>query len=308
MEENPAAATPQSATFRCGYAAIVGRPNVGKSTLLNRIIGQKLSITADKPQTTRHQILGVKTLANAQIMYVDTPGIHGDSNRAINRYMNKAAASVLRDVDVVLFVIQAPKWTDADEAVLEKLRQLSAPVILVVNKVDQIKDKSRLLPYLQQVATKHDYCNVIPLSAKKGDNLEALERAVLERLPLHPPMFPEDQLTDRSVRFLVAELIREKLVRELGQELPYRTTVEIESFKEEEGLTRISAIILVEAKGQKAIIIGRGGERLKSIGTHARQDIEKLLGNKVFLQLWVKVKEGWSDDARALQSLGYHEP
>lgn len=290
---------------KCGYIAIIGRPNVGKSTLLNRILGLKLSITSRKPQTTRHQILGVKTLDDTQFIYVDTPGIHSGGKKAINRYMNKAASSVIHDVDVLLFLVQAMKWTDEDQMVLDKLRDVKAPVILVINKVDTVEEKKSLLPFMQEASQKYAFNNVIPLSAKKGENLDKLEQAIRDLLPEHPPLFQEDEYTDRSVRFLVAELIREKLVRELGKELPYETTVEIEQFKEDEKLVTIHAMILVEKKGQKAIIIGNQGSRLKSIGTKARLDMEKLLEKKVFLQLWVKVKAGWSDSESALRSLGY---
>lgn len=291
--------------YKCGYIAIIGRPNVGKSTLLNRILGLKLSITSRKPQTTRHQILGVKTLENAQYVYVDTPGIHSGGKKAINRYMNKAASSVIHDVDVLLFLVQALKWTDEDQMVLDKLKDVTAPIVLVINKVDIVEEKEKLLPFIQQISQKYTFNNVIPLSAKKGENVASLEQTIGELLPENPPLFQEDEYTDRSVRFLVAELIREKLVRELGKELPYETTVEIEQFKEDEKLVTIHAVILVEKKGQKAIIIGNQGSRLKSIGTKARLDMEKLLDKKVFLQLWVKVKAGWSDSESALRSLGY---
>jgi GTP-binding protein Era len=297
--------TDPGAGFKCGYIAIIGRPNVGKSTLLNHILGIKLSITSRKPQTTRHQILGVKTTAQGQFIYVDTPGIHSGGKKAINRYMNKAASSVIHDVDVLLFLVQAMKWTEEDQMVLDKLEAVDVPVILVVNKVDKLADKDPLLPFLQQVGTKRNFHNIIPLSALKGDNIDTLEHCILAELPENPAVFSEDEYTDRSVRFLVAEIIREKLVRELGQELPYQTTVEIESYKDKENITEVHAVILVEAKGQKAIIIGNKGARLKNIGTRARKDMEKLLDRKVFLQLWVKVKAGWSDNEQALRSLGY---
>lgn len=291
--------------FKCGYIAIIGRPNVGKSTLLNHILGVKLSITSRKPQTTRHQILGVKTSAQAQFIYVDTPGIHGGGKKAINRYMNKAASSVIHDVDVVLFVVRALHWTPEDERVLELLVSVKTPVILVVNKVDMVPEKDQLLPYLQMLGEKFSFHNVIPLSALKGSNIAALEQCVQDLLPANPPVFDEDSYTDRSMRFLAAEIVREKLVRELGKELPYESTVEIEQFNEDGALTEIHALILVESQGQKAIVIGSGGERLKSIGTKARKDLELLTGRKVFLKLWVKVKSGWSDSESALRSLGY---
>jgi len=291
--------------FRCGYVAIIGRPNMGKSTLLNHMLGLKLSITSRKPQTTRHQIMGVKTVENGQLIFVDTPGIHSGGGKAINRYMNRAASSVIHDVDVVLFIVQSLKWTDEDELVLNKLKGVEAPVVLLVNKVDQVADKDQLLPYIQKISEKYDFKNVMPISAMKGDNLPQLEKYILGLLPKGPAVFEEDQITDRSTRFLVAEIIREKLVRELGNELPYQTTVEIERYKDEEKITRIHALILVETKGQKVIVIGDKGAKLKSIGTNARKDIEALIDRKVFLQLWVKVKSGWSDSETSLKNLGY---
>lgn len=290
---------------RCGYVAIVGRPNVGKSTLLNAILGQKISITSRRPQTTRHRILGIQTIGHSQAVYVDTPGLHLGGKRAMNRYMNRTAASVLGEVDVVVFVVEGLRWTNEDEHVLKLLTAVKVPVILVVNKVDQIVDKKALLPHLQVLAAKRDFAAVIPLSAKSKDNVAALEQNVLERLPVSEPFFPEDQITDKSERFLAAELIREKLTRRLGEELPYALTVEIQEFKDENGLLRISATIWVERPGQKKIVIGKGGTVLKEVGQKARLDMEKLFGHKVFLQLWVKVKEGWADDERALRSLGY---
>lgn len=292
-------------SYKCGYVAIIGRPNVGKSTLLNHILGVKLSITSRKPQTTRHQILGVKTSEQAQFIYVDTPGIHGGGKKAINRYMNKAASSVIHDVDVVLFVVRALHWTPEDERVLALLESVKTPVILVVNKVDMVPEKDQLLPYLQMLGEKFAFHNVLPVSALKGGNIVALEQCIQALLPVNQPVFDEDSYTDRSMRFLAAEIIREKLVRELGKELPYESTVEIEKFDEEGALTEIHALILVESRGQKAIVIGAKGERLKSIGTKARKDLEALTGRKVFLKLWVKVKEGWSDSESALRSLGY---
>jgi len=291
--------------FKCGYIAIIGRPNMGKSTLLNYFLGLKLSITSRKPQTTRHQILGVKTVDKGQFIFVDTPGIHSGGNRAINRYMNRAASSVIHDVDVVLFLVQALKWTDEDQLVLNKLEQVDVPVILIVNKVDKINDKDQLLPFIGEISEKYNFANVIPISATQGDNVQQLEDYLLTLLPVAPAFFQDDEFTDRSSRFLAAEIIREKLVRELGNELPYQTTVEIERYKDEENITRIHALILVETKGQKIIVIGDKGARLKSIGTKARKDIEKLIDRKVFLQLWVKVKSGWSDSETSLRSLGY---
>jgi GTP-binding protein Era len=294
-----------NSVFQCGFVAIIGRPNVGKSTLLNHILGQKISITSRKPQTTRHQILGVKTSTNAQVIYVDTPGMHNRRSTAINRYMNRAANSVLNDVDLILFVVQALQWTEEDEAVLERLQEIRTPALLVVNKIDKLADKNELLPFIEKLTAKHGFDAVIPVSALHAENIGQLEADVSERMPENEAFFPADQITDRTVRFLAAEIIREKLVRELGQELPYTTAVEIERFEEGESINRIFATIYVETKGQKAIIIGRKGARLKSIGTKARVDIEKMLDSKVYLELWVKVREGWSNDERALASLGY---
>jgi GTPase len=292
-------------TFYCGFVAIIGRPNVGKSTLLNHILGQKISITSRKPQTTRHQILGVKTSSTSQVIYVDTPGIHNRRSTAINRYMNRAANSVLNDVDLVLFVVQALQWTEEDEVVLSRLQDIKAPVLLVVNKIDKLADKNELLPFIEKLTAMREFDAVIPVSALHAENIAQLEADVYERLPENEAFFPADQITDRNVRFLSAEIIREKLIRELGQELPYTTTVEIERFEEGEAISKIYATIYVETKGQKAIIIGRKGARLKSIGSKARVDIEKMLESKVYLELWVKIREGWSNDERALSSLGY---
>ena len=294
-----------SSDYRCGYVSIVGRPNVGKSTLLNHILGQKLSITSRKPQTTRHRILGIVSRDNVQVIYVDTPGIHGEERKAINRYMNRAATSALRDVDVVLFVIDALKWTTDDELVLEKLKTSKLPVILVINKVDTVDDKAAILPLIEKLSQRMAFVDVLPVSALRGHNLEELHSAVGKRLPLSPPFFDEGQITDRSQRFLAAEMVREKIMRQLGEEIPYELTVEIEEFKKEGKLLRISACILVEREGQKKIVIGDGGSRLKLIGTEARLDMVKMFDSKIMLALWVKVKGGWSDDERALKSLGY---
>jgi GTP-binding protein Era len=299
--------TENNTAYRCGYVAIIGRPNVGKSTLLNHILGMKLSITSRKPQTTRHQILGVKTAGNVQTIYVDTPGLHQRRGSAINKYMNRAAASVLSDVDVLLFVVQADTWTEEDDAVLQRLENISAPVILIVNKIDRLDDKQKLLPLIHDLSSKFKFKEVIPVAAVKGENIEQVETVVADLLPENPPFFPEDQVTDRSMRFLAAEIIREKLVRELGQELPYTTAVHIDKYQEDDKLVRIHATIFVETAGQKAIIIGSKGSRLKGIGSKARKDIEAMLENKVYLNLWVKVREGWSNDERALRGLGYGE-
>lgn len=291
----------------CGYVALVGRPNVGKSTLLNGLIGQKVSIVSRKPQTTRHRILGVHTTPDAQFIYVDTPGLHARAQSAMNRYLNRAASSVLADVDVVVFVVEALKWTEEDDLALSRLEQVKVPVVLVVNKVDLVKDKTRLLPYLAEVGTRRAFEEVVPLSALDAAGRQELERVLRNLLPLSVPLFPEDQITDRSERFLAAELIREQLMRGLGQELPYATTVEIEAFERDGALLRIAGLIWVERPGQKAIVLGKGGERIKRVGQQARIQMETLFGSKVYLQLWVKVREGWSDDERALRRLGYDE-
>jgi GTP-binding protein Era len=286
----------------------LGRPNVGKSTLLNRLIGQKISITAPKPQTTRHVILGIQTLPDAQIVYVDTPGLHRQGRRAMNRYLNRAAASVLGYVDVVVFLIEALRWTEEDEDVLQRLAEFTGPVVLAVNKVDRITDKRRLLPFLQDMAGKGEFTEIVPLAAISGDNIAALEQLIACLLPMQAFLFPEDQITTASERFLAAELIREKLTRLLREELPYTLTVEIEQFVEEGRLVRIHAVIWVERASQKGIVIGEKGATLLEVGRQAREDMERLLGRKVFLETWVKVREGWSDDERALRSLGYSDP
>ena len=300
--------TVENEGFKSGYVAIIGRPNVGKSTLINRVLGQKLCITSRRPQTTRHRILGIKTTDDSQLIYVDTPGLHTDSKRAMNRYMNRAAASSIDDVDVILFVIDGLSWTDEDKQVLERLKKNAvAPVILVLNKVDKLADKDLLLPQIETLSSQFDFAKVVPISARKGINVEQLENELKQFVPLGDLIFPEDQFTDRSSRFLAAELIREKLFRQLGQELPYSLTVEIEEFKQENKLYRIGAVIYVERSGQKSIVIGKKGELLKSVGREARIEMESLFDSKVFLQLWVKVRDGWSDNERMLKNLGYND-
>ncbi|MDH1340584.1 GTPase Era [Pseudomonas sp. GD03721] len=290
---------------RCGYVAIVGRPNVGKSTLLNHILGQKLAITSRKPQTTRHNMLGIKTEGDVQAVYVDTPGLHKHNDKALNRYMNRSASSALKDVDVVVFVVDRTRWTDEDQLVLEKVQHVKCPILLAVNKADRLEDKSELLPHLNWLAEQLPQAEIVPISALQGQNLDTLEKLVGERLPESEHFYPEDQITDRSSRFLAAELIREKIMRQLGAELPYQITVEIEEFKQEGRILHIHGLILVERDGQKKIIIGDKGERIKRIGADARKDMETMFDSKVMLNLWVKVKGGWSDDERALRSLGY---
>ncbi|MEJ6743636.1 MAG: GTPase Era [Porticoccaceae bacterium] len=290
---------------RCGYVAIIGRPNVGKSTLLNHILGQKLCITSRKPQTTRHTLLGIKTEADLQMIFVDTPGIHTNQERAINRVMNRSAAGVIADVDVVVFVVDRFEWSEADEYVAKYLSNNPVPLIVAINKVDMIEDKAALLPHLKFLESKVNAVELIPLSALRKTNLDELQEKIKAYIPERMHAFPEDQITDRSERFLASEIVREKIMRQLGAEVPYQVTVEIEEFRAEKKITHISALILVEREGQKKIIIGTNGERIKKVGEQARADIESLLGCKVMLRTWVKVRSGWSDDERALRSLGY---
>ncbi len=290
---------------RCGYVAIIGRPNVGKSTLLNHVLGQKLSITSRKPQTTRHTLLGILSEPDVQMIFVDTPGIHASRARAINRVMNRSAASVIQDVDAVIFVVDRTEWGEADEYVASFLTDNPVPLIVAVNKVDMVADKDSLLPHLDFLQKKLPAIDLVPVSALRKTNVDRLLARVRTLMPENPPLFSEDQITDRSERFLSGEIIREKITRQLGAELPYDVTVEIEDFRAEADVTFIHALILVEREGQKKIIIGSSGERLKSIGQKARADIENLLGCKVMLKTWVKVRSGWSDDERALRSLGY---
>lgn len=290
---------------RCGSVAIVGRPNVGKSTLLNHILGQKLAITSRKPQTTRHTMLGIKTEGCVQAIYVDTPGLHKENEKALNRYMNKTAANALRDVDVVVFVVDRNRWTEEDQLVLDKVQYLKMPVIVAVNKIDRLDDKKELLPHLEWLSNQLPNAQIVPISSLHSQNLTALEELIGSYLPEDEHFYPEDQLTDRSSRFLAAEIVREKITRQLGAELPYQVNVEVEEFKQEGAILHIHALILVERDGQKKILIGDKGERIKRIGQEARQDMEVLFDSKVMLNLWVKVKRGWSDDERAMRSLGY---
>lgn len=292
-------------TRRAGYIAVVGRPNVGKSTLMNQIVGEKISIISRKPQTTRHRIHGIYTTENTQFVFVDTPGIHWQEVRHLNKQMNRAAINTMMDVDVVVWVVDAQRWTDDDERVLSCLKPVSCPVILFINKVDRIKDKAQLLPMIDALSKRYDFEAVVLGSALKNKYLDELLHEIEQRLPESEFIFPEDYLTDRSLRFLVAEIIREKLMHFLGDEMPYSTTVEIERFDESSpDRTEIHALILVERKGQKKAVIGEQGQRIKKIGMAARKDIERLLDSHVRLELWVKVKEGWADDERAIRSLG----
>lgn len=290
----------------CGFIAIVGRPNVGKSTLLNKILGQKISITSRKAQTTRHRIVGIHTEGAYQAIYVDTPGLHIEEKRAINRLMNRAASSAIGDVDLIIFVVEGTKWTEDDEMVLNKLRAAKAPVVLAINKVDNIKEKDELLPHITELSQKFDFAEILPISAQRGKNVHILQKFVRDSLREGVHHFPEEYVTDRSQRFMASEIIREKLMRFTGDELPYSVTVEIEQFKmNERGVYEINGLILVEREGQKKMVIGAKGQKIKTIGREARADMERLFDNKVHLELWVKVKAGWADDERALRSLGY---
>lgn len=288
-----------------GFVGIIGRPNVGKSTLMNHLLGQKISITSRRPQTTRNRVVGIDTQGAYQTVYVDTPGLHKEEKRAINRLMNRAAESALGDVELILLVVDATQWTEDDDMVFSKIENAHCDVVLVINKIDKVSDKSSLLPLIEKLSQKVKFKAVIPVSALKNNNLDELKKIIKDSLPEGVHCFPEDSITDRSSRFMAAELIREKLMRQMGEELPYSVTVEVEEFKDEGKLLRISAVILVERQGQKKMVIGANGTRIKRIGTDARIDMEKLFDCKVFLNLFVKVKAGWADDDRALKSLGY---
>ena len=299
MTESPA--TPHHA----GYVAVIGRPNVGKSTLVNALVGAKVSIVSNRPQTTRHRLLGIATFPEGQLLLVDTPGIHREQKRAMNRIMNRAARGALEGVDAALLVVVAGRWDEEDGLAFDALREAGVPVVLVVNQVDRIKDKTTLLPYLQTVTDGREFAGVVPLSALKRKGLEQLVSTVLPLVPAQDALYGEDEITDKSQRFLAGELVREQLMRQLGNELPYATTVEIESFTVDGNMLRIGAVIWVEREGQKAIVIGKAGSRLKEISTKARMGMERLFEAKVFLETWVRVREGWSDDEAALKALGY---
>ena len=289
-----------------GLIAIVSRPNVGKSTLLNALLGQKISITSRKPQTTRHRILGILTEENRQAILVDTPGLHTEEKRAINRLMNRAASSSIAEVELIVFLVEGTHWTQDDELVLSKVKKSGVPCILVVNKIDNIQDKDDLLPHLQKLGELHDFRDIVPISATKGHSVDTIKDLCMSALPEGDFWFPEDHITDRSSRFMASEIIREKIIRFTGDELPYSTTVEIEQFKmDEKGIIHINALVLVERDSQKRMIIGNKGARMKTIGQESRRDMEALFDAKVFLETWVKVKSGWADDERALRSLGY---
>ncbi|MCO6524462.1 MAG: GTPase Era [Candidatus Schmidhempelia sp.] len=290
----------------CGFVAIVGRPNVGKSTLLNQLLGQKVSITSRKPQTTRHRIMGIDTVDNYQIIYVDTPGLHIEEKRAINRLMNRAASSSIGDVELIIFVVEGTHWNDDDEMVLNKLKQITVPVLLAINKIDNVADKSILLPHIAQLSQKMNFIDVVPVCAETGEGVDTIASIVKKYIPKGQHHFPEEYITDRSQRFMASEIIREKLMRFLGEELPYSVTVEIEQFvRSDRGGLNINGLILVEREGQKKMVIGNKGQKIKQIGIEARKDMQDLFESKVHLELWVKVKAGWADDERALRSLGY---
>lgn len=290
---------------KSGYAALVGRPNVGKSTLLNALLGEKLSITTPKPQTTRWQILGIKVVDHTQIIFVDTPGINREQKRAMNRHLNRIATATMQDADVIVFMVDATSWRAEDDLVLDKLKHSDKPVILVINKIDLMPDRRHLLPVIEKLKEKFNFQDIVPISALDDDNLSALEETIAGLMPEGPQLYPEDQITDKSLRFQVAEVIREKLINATEEEIPYAMTVEVEEFTQEGELTKIGAVIWVERQGQKGIVIGKKGALLKKVGTAARRELERLIGTKVFLRLWVKVKDNWTDDDKAMRSLGY---
>jgi len=290
--------------FRSGFAALVGRPNVGKSTLLNALVGTKLSIVTPRPQTTRHRILGVVTLPQAQIAFVDTPGLHARASRALNKAMNRTAAAALEAADLVVLVVEALAWTSEDELVLARLARSGRPAIAAVNKIDRVRPRAQLLPYLGELGARHPFLALVPVSALKADNVPDLCATIAAHLPVAPAMFADGELTDRGLNFRIAEMIREKLTLELNQEVPYGIAVEVERLAEEDGQLSVDAAIWVDREGQKPIVIGARGERLKRVGRAARLALNGLLGRRLHLNLWVKVRENWADNARALRELG----
>jgi len=290
--------------FRAGFVALVGRPNVGKSTLLNALVGEKLSIVTPRPQTTRHRILGLVNLPQAQIAFVDTPGLHRGARRALNRAMNRTAATALADADLVLLVVEALRWTDEDQLALERVKEGGRPCIAAVNKMDRVHPREQALPWVAELAARHEFADIVPCSARDAANLDRLREVIVARLPHSPPLFPPEQLTDRDSAFRITETIREKLTLELNQEVPYGIAVAIERMAEQDGQLVVSAVIWVDREGQKPIVIGEGGERLKRIGRAARIELNRLLDRRLHLELWVKVREDWADNAQALQALG----
>lgn len=296
-----------SEAYRSGFVTLVGRPNVGKSTLANRLVGRKISITSRRPQTTRHRILGIRTEPDSQLILVDTPGLHDPDGRMINRVINRAARNSLAGVDVVLLMINARGWTAGDQQAFELATGQKLPVLLVINKVDRLKQKTELLPLIDESSKRFEFDAIVPVSALNGYNVDELYREIRARLPVAPKCFPDDQVTDKSTRFVVSELVREQLFRQLGDELPYVTAVKIEQYDEQDTRIRIVAEIWVEKDSHKGILIGKQGQRLKSIGTNARRQIESFVDKKIHLELWVKVRKGWRDDSAALEGLGYTE-
>ncbi len=292
------------AEFRSGFAALVGRPNVGKSTLLNAMVGEKLSIVTPRPQTTRHRIVGIAHLPDAQIAFVDTPGLHQHGSRALNRAMNRTAATSLNDADIVVLVIDATKWTAEDDLALERVVASGLPAVAAVNKIDQVRPRDKLLPFIADLAKRHAFADIVPIAALKADGIDVLKQTIARHLPVAPAMYAEDQLTEVSLEFRIAEMIREKLTLELNQEVPYGVAVEVEQMKEEDGQLTVDAAIWVDREGQKPIVIGAKGERLKRVGRSARIALNDLLNRRLHLNLWVKVRENWADNARALKQLG----
>ena len=301
----PAASSGEEAAFRSGFAAVLGRPNVGKSTLVNCLLGRKLSIVSRRPQTTRHRILGIKTTSTHQLVYIDTPGIHRAAGTALNRYMNRAAVSALDGGDVVVFVVEATRWREDDERVLRRIQDTQRPAIIAISKVDRVRDKSLLLPFIAEVSRRTGFDEVIPLSAHRRINTDLLETRIVDLLPVGAALFPDDQWSDRNEVFMSAELIREQLTERLNQELPYGLSVEIEGFSDAVDPVRVAAVVWVERRSHKPIVVGREGSTLKSVGTRARREIQSMLGRRVHLELWVKVRTGWSDDEQALMRMGY---
>jgi GTP-binding protein Era len=298
---------PTDPAFRAGTIAVLGRPNVGKSTLVNAMVGAKVSIVSPRPQTTRHRLLGIASFPSGQLVLVDTPGIHGQQKRAMNRMMNRAARGAVEGVDAAMLVIEAGRWTDDDSLAYQALKASGVPCVLVINKVDKFPDKGALLPFIAEVTREREFTSVYPLSALKKRGLDGLVKTLLDLVPEAEAMYPDDEITDRSERFLAGELVREQLMTRLGEELPYSATVEIEKFELDGEMLRIAAVVWVEREGQKPIVIGKGGERLKAISTGARIGMEKLFGRKVFLETWCRVREGWSDDEAALRRFGYSD-
>jgi len=296
-----------TAPHRSGLATLIGRPNVGKSTLINRLVGAKISITSRRPQTTRHRILGIKNGPHSQIVYVDTPGLHTARASGMDRYMGRITSGSVEGVDVVVLVIAAPGWRPEDEPALQLATRSRVPVVLVINKIDLLADRAALLPLIEQSAAKGDFADIVPVSARTRSNLGELETTIGKHLPEQPPIYPTDQLTDRSERFIAGELVREQVFNAYGQEVPYASTVQVEQFKRSKGKLRVDAVVWVEKEGQKAILIGKNGARLKEVGTRARRALEAFFGGHVYLGLWVKVREGWSDDETALRRFGYED-